>query len=150
MERASAQRVEPAVARPRARRRSLCDVRRAAAAPSLPLSPLYPRAAVAQELADDLPPNDYYEYFVPDWKLHLQPNPQMENLNTRAYLEGIKQQALENLRALQGAPSVQMAQMPPAMHSDDERDADEDADARVDNHRHIAEPYENELDQDRP
>jgi histone deacetylase 1/2 len=74
----------------------------------------------------------------------------MENLNSRAYLESIKQQALENLRALQGAPSVQMAQMPPAMHSDDERDADEDADARgADNHRHIAEPYENEHDQDR-
>jgi histone deacetylase 1/2 len=101
-----------------------------------------------QELADDLPPNDYYAYFVPDWKLHLQPNTQMDNLNTRSSLESIKAQVLENLRALQGAPSVQMAQMPPAMHSDDEDD-DLDADQRNDPHRHVAEPFESEQDQDR-
>lgn len=108
-------------------------------------SPLTPTAP--QELADDLPPNDYYEYFVPDWKLHLQPNPTMDNQNTRTYLEGVKAQVLENLRALQGAPSVQMAQMPPALHSDDE--PDDEPDARSDPHRHASEAFENDQDQDR-
>ena len=36
----------------------------------------------------------------------------MENLNTRQYLDGVKQQVFENLRMLQGAPSVQMAVLP--------------------------------------
>lgn len=106
--------------------------------------------AAGQELADDLPPNDYYEYFVPDWKLHLQPNPTMDNLNSRQYLEGIKAQVLENLRALQGAPSVQMAQMPPALHSDDEQDEDrDDPEQRNDPHRDANEAFENDQDQDR-
>ncbi|KAG8468067.1 hypothetical protein KFE25_007119 [Diacronema lutheri] len=104
--------------------------------------------ALNQELADDLPPNDYYEYFVPDWKLNLQPNPSMDNLNSRHYLEGIKAQVLENLRALQGAPSVQMAQMPPALHSDDEQDEDE-PEQRNDPHRGANEAFENGKDHDR-
>lgn len=105
--------------------------------------------ARTQELEDDLPPNDYYEYFVPDWKLHLQPNPTMDNLNSRQYLEGIKSQVLENLRALQGAPSVQMAQMPPALQSDDEAGPDEaDPEQRPDDpHRHAAESFAGENDQ---
>mmetsp|Transcript_14673 Transcript_14673/g.34924 ORF Transcript_14673/g.34924 Transcript_14673/m.34924 type:complete len:422 (-) Transcript_14673:206-1471(-) len=110
----------------------------------------YETAVVLEkELADDLPPNDYYEYFVPDWKLHLQPNPSMDNLNTRSYLEGIKQQVLENLRQLQGAPSVQMAQMPPSLQTEDEKDDDEDAEQRNDTHRHASEAFEHEQDHDR-
>ena len=34
----------------------------------------------------------------------------MENLNTRQYLEQVKQQVFENLRLLNGAPGVQMQQ----------------------------------------
>ncbi len=35
-----------------------------------------------------LPFNDYFEYFGPDYKLHL-PVSNMENLNTPKYLEGV-------------------------------------------------------------
>jgi hypothetical protein len=38
---------------------------------------------------DSLPHNDYYEYFAPDYKLHL-PVSNMENLNTEAHLEEIR------------------------------------------------------------
>lgn len=72
----------------------------------------------------------------------------MDNLNSRHYLEGIKAQVLENLRALQGAPSVQMAQMPPALHSDDEQDEDE-PEQRNDPHRGANEAFENGKDHDR-
>ena len=53
----------------------------------------------------ELPYNDYYEYFGPDYRLHLQPN-NMENLNTREYIDKHVTRILENLKHLQGAPSV--------------------------------------------
>ena len=70
---------------------------------------------LGDEVADELPYNDYYEYYAPDFNLHVPPNPTMENLNTRQYLEQVKQQVFENLRLLNGAPGVQMQQArPPA------------------------------------
>ena len=38
---------------------------------------------------DALPFNDYFEYYGPDYRLHL-PVSNMENLNSAAYLEGVK------------------------------------------------------------
>ena len=35
-----------------------------------------------------MPPNEYIEYFAPEYKLHL-PVSNMENLNTKEYLESI-------------------------------------------------------------
>ena len=61
-------------------------------------------------LTTQLPYNDYYEYYAPDFNLHVPPNPTMENANTRQYLEQVKQQVFENLRLLNGAPGVQMQQ----------------------------------------
>ena len=40
-------------------------------------------------LQDTLPYNDYFEYFGPDYRLHL-PVSNMENLNSAKYLEDIK------------------------------------------------------------
>lgn len=40
---------------------------------------------------DALPYNDYFEYFAPDYKLHL-PVSNMENLNTAKYLDDIRTQ----------------------------------------------------------
>ena len=42
-------------------------------------------------LQDILPYNDYFEYFGPDYKLHL-PVSNMENMNSPKYLEDIKNQ----------------------------------------------------------
>lgn len=58
----------------------------------------------------ELPYNDYYEYFAPDYRLHLQPN-NMENLNTREYLERHLQRLMEYLRHV-NAPNVTGQEVP--------------------------------------
>ena len=55
----------------------------------------------------ELPYNDYFEYFGPDFKLHISPT-NMTNQNTREYLNKIKGRLFENLRLIPHAPSVQM------------------------------------------
>ncbi|SPO27162.1 probable Histone deacetylase [Ustilago trichophora] len=62
--------------------------------------------AAGQELNPQIPVNEYYEYFGPDYRLDVRPN-NMEDLNTREYLEKIKIQVFENLRQTAHAPSVQ-------------------------------------------
>lgn len=62
--------------------------------------------AAGQELNPQIPVNEYYEYFGPDYRLDVRPN-NMEDLNTREYLEKIKVQVFENLRQTAHAPSVQ-------------------------------------------
>ena len=67
---------------------------------------------LGEEPSNDLPYNDYYGYYQPDFSLHFPVSSTMENLNTRQYTDGVRQQVLENLRMLSAAPSVQMAQLP--------------------------------------
>ncbi|ODQ63560.1 histone deacetylase [Nadsonia fulvescens var. elongata DSM 6958] len=67
---------------------------------------------VNQEVGEDIPYNDYYEYFGPDYKLDVKPS-NMENSNSREYLEKILSQVLQNLERTKFAPSVQMT-VPPA------------------------------------
>ena len=55
----------------------------------------------------ELPYNDYFEYFGPDFKLHISPT-NMTNQNSPEYLEKIKVKLFENLRLIPAAPSVQM------------------------------------------
>lgn len=65
-----------------------------------------------KEISNDIPFNDYYEFYAPDYELHLQPEP-MENLNTKESLDIVRTDLLQQLQELQGAPSVQMQQVPP-------------------------------------
>jgi histone deacetylase 1/2 len=65
------------------------------------------------DIPNEIPYNDYYEYYAPDFELHLQPEA-MENLNTTESLEGVRVELLQQLQDLQGAPSVAMQQVPPA------------------------------------
>lgn len=51
--------------------------------------------------------NEYYEYFGPDYKLDVRQS-NMEDMNTREYLERVKGIVLENVRKVGGPPSVQM------------------------------------------
>jgi hypothetical protein len=53
--------------------------------------------ALGEELPNDLPYNDYVDYYGPDYKLHVTTN-NMANLNTPEYLEKHKQVILETLR----------------------------------------------------
>ncbi len=46
----------------------------------------YPACNPYQEVKDALPYNDYFEYYGPDYRLHI-PVSNMENMNTPVYLE---------------------------------------------------------------
>ncbi|KAL4808957.1 hypothetical protein BDV18DRAFT_92541 [Aspergillus unguis] len=66
---------------------------------------------VGDNLGSDLPYNDYYEYFAPDYELDVRPS-NMDNANTREYLDKIRTQVVENLKRTAFAPSVQMTDVP--------------------------------------
>jgi histone deacetylase 1/2 len=67
--------------------------------------------ALGVEIANELPYNDYFEYFGPDFKLHISPS-NMSNQNTSDYLEKVKCRLFENLRMLPHAPGVQVQAIP--------------------------------------
>lgn len=81
--------------------------------------------ALDSDIANELPYNDYFEYFGPDFKLHISPS-NMANQNTNDYLEKIKQRLFENLRMLPHAPGVQMHPIPDDAPVLGESDIDED------------------------
>lgn len=62
---------------------------------------------VGEPIKDDLPFNDYYEYFGPDYSLHL-PVSNMENLNSKEYLNRTKIQLLDILGDIEPVPGVQI------------------------------------------
>ncbi|CAB4321386.1 unnamed protein product [Prunus armeniaca] len=61
--------------------------------------------ALGAEIEDKMPQHEYYEYFGPDYTLHVAPS-NMENKNSHVLLEEIRSKLLENLSRLQHAPSV--------------------------------------------
>lgn len=69
-------------------------------------------------IENDIPFNDFYEYYGPDFKLHLTPTT-AENQNKAENLHNIVARVITNLKNLQGAPSVQMHPIPPdaVLHS---------------------------------
>merc|ERR1712002_518436 len=84
--------------------------------------------ALDAEIPNELPYNDYFEYYGPDFKLHISPS-NMANQNTPEYMEKIKTRLFENLRMLPHAPGVQMANIPEDAlneESDDEEKANPD------------------------
>ncbi|KAI9801933.1 MAG: histone deacetylase [Piccolia ochrophora] len=83
-------------------------------------------ALVGDNMDTKLPYNDYYEYFGPDYELDVRPS-NMDNMNTKEYLEKIKTQVVENLKRTAFAPSVQMTEVPR-----DPEGMDDEADAMLD------------------
>ncbi|KAL3655404.1 Histone deacetylase 6 [Castilleja foliolosa] len=81
--------------------------------------------AVAVDVEPDnkLPYNEYYEYFGPDYTLHVEPSI-MENLNTDRDLEKIRNMLLDQISKLQHAPSVQFQSTPPTTEVPEEREED--------------------------
>ena len=63
--------------------------------------------ALGVEVSNDLPYNDYFEYYGPDFHLHITPTNQ-SNQNSNEYLENVKTKVFENLRNLPFAPGQQM------------------------------------------
>ncbi|KAK4046412.1 histone deacetylase [Microbotryomycetes sp. JL201] len=81
--------------------------------------------AAGQELGAQIPMNEYYEYFAPTYTLDV-PQSNMDDLNTREYLDKIKAELLEQLRHTGAAPSVQMQPIPKtAIDEDDDVNEDE-------------------------
>ncbi|KAK6307127.1 hypothetical protein J4Q44_G00222750 [Coregonus suidteri] len=83
--------------------------------------------ALDSSIPNELPYNDYFEYFGPDFKLHISPS-NMTNQNTNDYLEKIKQRLFENLRMLPHAPGVQMQAIPEDAVQEDSGDEEEEED----------------------
>lgn len=114
-------------------------------------------------IANEIPYNDYYEYFAPDFELHLTPEPR-ENENTASSLAKVKEDLMMQLQSLKGAPSVQMQEVPPPFvvsqgiiegandggPEDDVRDTGNGAtkDGIGERRRHDAEFYANDKDND--
>ncbi|KAL7751607.1 hypothetical protein RI367_003072 [Sorochytrium milnesiophthora] len=67
--------------------------------------------AVDAVIPEELPYNDFYEYFGPEYRLDV-PATNMPNLNTRKQLDNIRTSIIESLRHLPFAPSVQMQETP--------------------------------------
>ncbi|GME95894.1 unnamed protein product [[Candida] boidinii] len=62
------------------------------------------------KLPDELP---FRSFFGPDYSLHPNLGDRIDNKNTKKYLENLKNQLLENIRFMRGAPSVSMSEIPP-------------------------------------
>eukprot|EP00555_Chaetoceros_dichaeta_P005804 CAMPEP_0198262856 /NCGR_PEP_ID=MMETSP1447-20131203/11302_1 /TAXON_ID=420782 /ORGANISM="Chaetoceros dichaeta, Strain CCMP1751" /LENGTH=455 /DNA_ID=CAMNT_0043951259 /DNA_START=68 /DNA_END=1435 /DNA_ORIENTATION=- len=75
------------------------------------------------EIPNEIPFNDYFEYYAPDFQLHLTPE-NKENQNTEATLGAVRNELLQQLQGLQGAPSVQMQEVPPEFDLKKERNAE--------------------------
>ncbi|KAG0651800.1 histone deacetylase RPD3 [Hyphodiscus hymeniophilus] len=82
---------------------------------------------VGQEMDPVLPFNEYYEYYGPDYNLDVRAS-NMDNANSKDYLEKIKIQVIENLKKTAHAPSVQMTEIPRStiLGGTDEDDAELD------------------------
>jgi|TARA_B100001113_G_scaffold353590_1_gene358547 histone deacetylase 1/2 len=63
------------------------------------------------DLEDVMPANEYSEYFGPTNTLHITPS-NMENQNTREYIDGIRTRILENLSKLPARPGAPFYQVP--------------------------------------
>lgn len=79
--------------------------------------------ALASDVANELPYNDYFEYYGPDFKLHISPS-NMANQNTPEYMDKIKTRLFENLRMLPHAPGVQMSAIPEDAVNEESEDED--------------------------
>lgn len=76
-------------------------------------------------VSNNVPYNDYFQYYGPDFRLHLTPS-DAQNLNSREALETVKMQVLQNLSQLEHAPSVQMHYVPPDMFLSEDPEDDPD------------------------
>ena len=58
-----------------------------------------------RNLENQLPMNDFYEYYGPEHNLHFKPKDEASH-NTKDYLDFIKTKCLQHLKQLEHAPSV--------------------------------------------
>ena len=80
---------------------------------------------VGQEIQDQLPYNNYYEYYGPTYKLHIETS-NMENLNTPKYLENQTIELYKVLNSLPVTPSVEYSLIVPRDKDQEDRDQEEE------------------------
>lgn len=106
---------------------------------------------VNQKVGPDLPYSDFYEYFGPDYELDVRPS-NMENLNSREYLEKIKTAVLANLERTRHAPSVQLTDVGKGLtEAEEENDAmldDEEEDGPGMDRRHTQRRWDRTIEKD--
>ncbi|KAJ1928252.1 histone deacetylase [Tieghemiomyces parasiticus] len=113
------------------------------------------------DLPNELPSTAYHEFFAPDYQLHPPLSGHIANQNTPASLRDLSRSVLEQLRSLQGAPSVQMSEIPPDLQGflessrsrnngrgDDEEEVDVDGDDSSPQQPHREEYYDHDGDHD--
>ncbi|GAA5826309.1 hypothetical protein JCM11251_007249 [Rhodosporidiobolus azoricus] len=86
--------------------------------------------ACGVEMNRDLPFNEYLEYFGPEFKLEV-PRNNMDNANSREYLEKTTASIIDGLRNLPFAPSAQLQPVPSDFPLDGDLDGDSDSDLDV-------------------
>ena len=78
------------------------------------------------DIKDALPYNDYFEYYGPDYRLHM-PVSNMENLNTPEYLEANKVKLFDILKQIEPVPGVHASGDNVAPAAAEAEKADDDA-----------------------
>jgi len=101
--------------------------------------------AVGVEPQDKLPYNEYYEYFGPDYTLHVAPS-NMENQNSAKELAKIRNTLLEQLKRIQHVPSVPFQERPPDTKFPEEDE--EDYEKRPKGHKWGGEYFGSESDEE--
>ncbi|KAK9995672.1 hypothetical protein SO802_020358 [Lithocarpus litseifolius] len=101
--------------------------------------------AVGVEPDNKLPYNEYYEYFGPDYTLHVDPC-NMENLNSPKDMEKIRNTLLEQLSRLPHAPSVPFQTTPPITEVPEE--AEESMERRPKQRIWNGDDYDSDPDED--
>lgn len=87
---------------------------------------------VDEQISNELPMNDYLEFFAPDFTLHPEIPTRQENANSKQYLELIGRHVYDNLKMCQHAPSVQMFDTPEDALPEENRKVEEtDPDVRM-------------------
>ncbi|KAK8820114.1 hypothetical protein WA556_000954 [Blastocystis sp. ATCC 50177/Nand II] len=82
-----------------------------------------------KEVDNNIPYNNFIEWYAPTYQLHLVPT-NMENKNSREYLDNLFRDITEHLRAIEGAPSIAMQETPRIWNT--ERAEREDPEQRPD------------------
>ena len=77
----------------------------------------------------DLPNNEYWEYYGPDYELDVRSS-NMTDQNTPEYLQKVTEAVFEVLRDKNAAPSVPLQSIPKMMHDDEDEDEGEDNEDR--------------------
>uniref|UniRef100_T1J752 Histone deacetylase n=1 Tax=Strigamia maritima TaxID=126957 RepID=T1J752_STRMM len=109
---------------------------------------------VDEQISNELPYNEYFEFFAPDFLLHPEVVTRQENANSKQYLDTIVKTVMENLKLLEHAPCVQMQEVPPdllSLENTEEPDPDvrnnqNDVDNRIEP---TEEYYDGDKDQDK-